>query len=125
MNFDYEKAEDNELELKEGDYITDIEMVDEDWWMGQNPRGETGLFPSNYVELMDGDGDHSGAASHQPGAEPEARQHIAGAVKASGGATATALYEYEAAEGNELSFPEDAKITGVVRRSHRRVFLEC
>ena len=125
VNFDYEKAEDNELELKEGDYITDIEMVDEDWWMGQNPRGETGLFPSNYVELMDGDGDHSGAASHQLGVEPEAGQHVAGAAKASGGATATALYEYEAAEGNELSFPEDAKITGVVRCSHRRVFLEC
>ena len=125
VNFDYEKAEDNELELKEGEYITDIEMVDEDWWMGQNPRGETGLFPSNYVELMDGDEDHSGAASHQLRAEPEAGQHTAGAAKASGGATATALYEYEAAEGNELSFPEDAKITGVVRRGHRRVFFEC
>ena len=125
VNFDYEKAEDNELELKEGEYITDIEMVDEDWWMGQNPRGETGLFPSNYVELLDGDEDHSGAASHELGAEPETGQHTAGAATASGGATATALYDYEAAEGNELSFPEGAKITGVVRRSHRRVFFEC
>ena len=125
VNFDYEKAEDNELELKEGEYITHIEMVDEDWWMGQNPRGETGLFPSNYVELIDGDEDHSGLASHQLGAETEAGQHTAGAAKASGGATATALYEYEAAEGNELSFPEDAKITGVVRRSHRNLLFEC
>ena len=116
VQFDYEKAEDNELELIEGEYITDIEMVDEDWWMGQNPRGETGLFPSNYVELMDGDEDHSGATSHRLGAEPEAEQHTAGAAKGTGGATATALYEYEAAEGNELSFPEDAKITGVVCR---------
>ena len=122
VNFDYEKAEDNELELKEGEYITDIEMVDEDWWMGQNPRGETGLFPSNYVELIDGDGDH---ASHELGADPGAGQHTAGAAKVAGGATATALYEYEAAEGNELSFPEDAKITGVVRRGRHAVLFEC
>lgn len=31
--YDYEKAEDNELELAEGDYVTNIEMVDEDWFV--------------------------------------------------------------------------------------------
>lgn len=116
VQYDYEKAEDNELELKEGEYVTNIEMVDDDWWMGQSPRGETGLFPSNYVELMEGEegeGAGGGQASHQAEAEPEPEQHIAGATEAIQGATATALYEYEAAEGNELSFPENAKITGV------------
>lgn len=117
VQYDYEKAEDNELELKEGEYVTNIEMVDDDWWMGQNPRGETGLFPSNYVELTEGDGDGDGQASYQAEAEPEPERHTAAdATEASQGATATALYEYEAAEGNELSFPEDAKITGVVSR---------
>jgi hypothetical protein len=48
VQYDYEKAEDNEIELKEGEYVTDIEMVDEDWWMGQNVQGETGLFPSRF-----------------------------------------------------------------------------
>ena len=38
--YDYEKAEDNELELREGEFVTDIDMVDEDWWMGTNSRGE-------------------------------------------------------------------------------------
>lgn len=47
VQYDYEKAEDNEIELKEGEYVTNIEMVDEDWWMGENVHGETGLFPSN------------------------------------------------------------------------------
>ena len=35
VQYDYEKVEDNELELKEGEYVTNIDMVDEDWWMGQ------------------------------------------------------------------------------------------
>ena len=114
VQYDYEKAEDNELELREGEYVTNIEMVDEDWWMGQNPRGETGLFPSNYVELME-DGETGGPAAHQAEAEPEPEGHHGGGAEPSQGATATALYDYEAAEGNELSFPEGAKITGIVR----------
>jgi hypothetical protein len=32
---------------------------------------------------------------------------------ASAGRTATALYDYEAAEDNELSFPEDATVTNL------------
>lgn len=116
IQYDYEKAEDNELELREGEYVTNIEMVDDDWWMGQNPRGESGLFPSNYVELVEDDADPGGQVSHQAKAnlqtEPE-QIHSSGA-EASQGATATALYDYEAAEGNELSFPENAKITSVV-----------
>ena len=117
VQYDYDKAEDNELELKEGEYVTDIEMVDDDWWMGQNSRGETGLFPSNYVELVNGEEDHDGQASHHIESGLKAGHHTSGDTEARGGATATAtaLYEYEAVEGNELSFPEDAKITGVVR----------
>ncbi|KAB5580125.1 hypothetical protein GE09DRAFT_1167714 [Coniochaeta sp. 2T2.1] len=84
IQYDYEKAEDNEVDLVEGEYVTNIEMVDDDWWMGTNSKGESGLFPSNYVEL-----------------------------EASGDPTATALFDYEAAEDNELSFPEGAKITSL------------
>lgn len=109
VQYDYEKAEENELELREGEYVTDIDMVDEDWWMGRNPRGETGLFPANYVEVVAGE--HAAAS---PTAETIAHeaplQAHAGVTQ---GATATALYDYEAAEGNELSFPEDAKIVNI------------
>lgn len=123
VQYDYEKAEDNELELKEGEYVTNIEMVDDDWWMGQDSRGETGLFPSNYVELIGGDGDRE-PASHQTEAKPEAELHTTGATKTIEGPTATALYEYEAAEGNELSFPEEAKITGVVSQRPSNVVFQ-
>ena len=119
IQYDYEKAEDNELELREGEYVTNIEMVDDDWWMGQNAHGETGLFPSNYVELIEDE--HAGgahAAAPEPENEPEPEPELAAptrvATSKSKGQTATAQYDYEAAEGNELSFPDGAKITGVV-----------
>ena len=123
IQYDYEKAEDNELELREGEYVTNIEMVDEDWWMGQNARGETGLFPSNYVELAADEDEaaaepHNNAASVAPAApEPEA-------PAANGGRTVTALYDYEAAEENELAFPEGATITDVVSRSFVTVHVD-
>ena len=111
--YDYEKAEDNELELREGERVSNIDMVDEDWWMGQNERGETGLFPSNYVELVE-DGAHapSAPAAAVPPPAPVPAPAAPAAQEAS--KTATAQYDYEAAEDNELSFPDGATITGVV-----------
>lgn len=121
VQYDYEKAEDNEIELREGEYVTNIDMVDEDWWIGTNAQGEQGLFPANYVELVEGGGDvddeatedapplpsHSSAAQEEP---PSAPPQTSGGA----GPTATAIYDYEAAEDNELSFPEGATITQVV-----------
>ncbi|KAK9780845.1 hypothetical protein SCAR479_02031 [Seiridium cardinale] len=112
IQYDYEKAEDNEVELREGEYVTNIEMVDDDWWMGTNSAGESGLFPSNYVELVDDDDDSGPAAAAPPPPPPAAAQsEPEPEVSAGGGATATASFDYEAAEDNELSFPEGAKIT--------------
>ncbi|KAG5929589.1 hypothetical protein E4U53_002414 [Claviceps sorghi] len=106
--YDYEKAEGNEIDLVEGQYVTNIDMVDEDWWMGTNHLGESGLFPSNYVEVVEEE--HPAAA-----AEPAARSvpNAPAPAAPAAGPTATALYDYEAAEDNELSFPEDAKITNL------------
>lgn len=115
IQYDYEKAEDNEIDLVEGEYVTNIEMVDDDWWMGTNSRGESGLFPSNYVEVVEDD--ESAAAAPPPppapAAEPEPEPPAPAAAPAAAGPTATALYDYEAAEDNELSFPEDATITNL------------
>lgn len=91
-------VEDNEIELKEGDYVTNIDMVDDDWWMGENAKGQTGLFPSNYVELVEDDDDlpHTTATSKNMDPTPSA----SGAHPSAGneaGPTAIALYDYEAA----------------------------
>ncbi|KAJ5909179.1 hypothetical protein N7495_001861 [Penicillium taxi] len=122
VQFDYEKAEDNEIDLRETEYVTEIEMVDEDWWLGVNVQGERGLFPANYVEIVE---DEAAGAAHaqEPIAEPEP-EHIpepepepeVAPVHSSAGSqgpTAKAIYDYEAAEDNELSFPEDAIIENV------------
>jgi len=117
IQYDYEKAEDNEVELREGEIVTDIDMVDEDWWMGTNAQGERGLFPANYVELVEDDEPATGGAAPPLPTHPSAAQEPEppAAPQAAGGTgpTATALYDYEAAEDNELSFPEGATITGV------------
>ena len=122
--YDYEKAEDNELELRDGEHITDIEMVDEDWWMGTNSRGESGLFPANYVELVEDSGSAVGGgrpvpapAEPEPEPEPEPAPPQAAAAGSGGGHTATAQYDYEATEDNELSFPDGAKITDIVSQA--------
>ncbi|KAH6562855.1 hypothetical protein BASA62_008908 [Batrachochytrium salamandrivorans] len=55
--YDYEAAEPNELTFSEGDRITQIVFVSDDWWQGTLNGGTVGLFPGNYVELVQG-GDH-------------------------------------------------------------------
>lgn len=127
VQYDYEKAEDNEIELVEGDYVTNIEMVDDDWWMGTNSKGESGLFPSNYVELVEEETSAPAAppakpASPEPASAPPAPQ-AAAAQAAKSGPSATALYDYEAAEDNELSFDENDKITDLV--SLQILLLHC
>lgn len=114
--YDYEKAEDNEIELHEGAYVTNIDMVDDDWWMGTNAEGESGLFPANYVEVVQEDEQHeqqedpAGQDAPEESAAPPPPPQAGG----SNGPTATAEFDYEAAEDNEISFPEGATITDVV-----------
>ncbi|KAI9503801.1 hypothetical protein BX070DRAFT_224544 [Coemansia spiralis] len=50
--YDYEAAEEGELSFREGERITHIEFPSDEWWEGVNERGEYGLFPANYVEIV-------------------------------------------------------------------------
>jgi len=51
--WDYEAADETEIKFDPGDLITHIEFTDEGWWRGRGPDGKFGLFPSNYVELLE------------------------------------------------------------------------
>ncbi|NXN99262.1 HCLS1 protein, partial [Rhinopomastus cyanomelas] len=49
--YDYQGEGEDEISFDPDDTVTHIEMVDEGWWRGQC-RGKTGLFPANYVKLL-------------------------------------------------------------------------
>ena len=46
--YDYQAQRDDELSFVIHDVINVVDRSDGDWWRGQL-RGQTGLFPSNYV----------------------------------------------------------------------------
>lgn len=58
------EQEENEINLIEGEYITNIDEVDPDWWIGQNSRGERGCFPSDYVLEVGSDRGKEGRGSY-------------------------------------------------------------
>ncbi|XP_046908174.2 actin binding protein 1 isoform X1 [Dermatophagoides farinae] len=51
--YDYQAADDTEISFDPDDIITHIEQIDAGWWQGLAPNGAYGLFPANYVELLD------------------------------------------------------------------------
>jgi predicted ferric reductase len=52
--YDYEPTSSDELALKEGDTITVEDRDESGWWTGTNEvTGSRGLFPKNYVVLVD------------------------------------------------------------------------
>ncbi|XP_035902769.1 hematopoietic lineage cell-specific protein isoform X2 [Anopheles stephensi] len=49
--YDYQAAADDEISFDPDDKITHIEMIDEGWWRGWC-NNKYGLFPANYVQLL-------------------------------------------------------------------------
>jgi signal transducing adaptor molecule len=49
--FDFQATDPDELQFRKGDIIAVLESVYKDWWKGYL-RGQTGIFPLNYVEKL-------------------------------------------------------------------------
>jgi len=50
--YDFEASDENDLSLHRGDEITLINKLNDDWWEGSKEDGSSGMFPSNYVEIL-------------------------------------------------------------------------
>ncbi|THD26185.1 GRB2 adaptor protein a [Fasciola hepatica] len=50
--FDFTSEDAEELSFHRGDVIEVTGQENENWWRGRMPGGRTGLFPSNYVDLL-------------------------------------------------------------------------
>ena len=51
VTFDYEPENPDELKLTVGDILIIINKEEEGWWEG-DLNGKTGMFPSNFVEML-------------------------------------------------------------------------
>ncbi|CDK24086.1 unnamed protein product [Kuraishia capsulata CBS 1993] len=106
--YEYEKDEDNEISFSEGETITEIEKVDEDWWKGTNAKGESGLFPATYVKIEE---EKPAVQERSLPPAPPAREPVVEEKPAT--PSAVAEYDYDATEDNELTFKEGDLITEV------------
>eukprot|EP00043_Microstomoeca_roanoka_P006579 m.64030 g.64030 ORF g.64030 m.64030 type:complete len:445 (-) comp13474_c2_seq2:59-1393(-) len=91
--YEYEAADADEVSLQEGDVVVNVEDVAEGWVKGTVQRtGETGMIPSNYLEKR-------GASQAAPEPQEEA-------PAATGDKKWVAMYDYDAADADEVSFKE-------------------
>ncbi|KAF9359536.1 hypothetical protein BGX26_012084 [Mortierella sp. AD094] len=130
--YSYEKAEENEMTLFEGEIIRNVTELDVGWWSGESEDGtRTGLFPANYVEVIESSHEHAAAPGEEAAVvateqdhhyqEHEeahdhyaAEQHHEAAPEVHGsGQSAVALYDYQAGEPNEISFAEGETISSI------------
>lgn len=109
----FESEESDDLPFQAGDMIklTACDEADE-WWQGEL-NGRAGMFPANYVELVDSP--HEVASPETPAAEPLAEEAAPAEAEAEAedtlpeGATpaqgqCSALYDFDGQDSDELSF---------------------
>ena len=50
VEFEYTAKEEDELSLKVGDIVTNVDKTDGGWWEGEL-NGKRGVFPDNFVKV--------------------------------------------------------------------------
>ncbi|KAM9892172.1 hypothetical protein OXX79_010201, partial [Metschnikowia pulcherrima] len=109
-SYAYIKDEENELSFVEGDVITNIDFVDEEWWSGMNERTEeVGLFPGSYVTLTNSSSESQDEEMASPTFESVEVQQDSELQ----GKSAIAEYDYDKEEDNEIGFKEGDLIVDI------------
>ena len=67
--YDFDAEDDNEMSVKKGDVVTDVEVVSGDWTRC-SLRGKRGAVPTTYVKVGNNEDDESAAAGAAP-TQPE------------------------------------------------------
>ncbi|XP_022084536.1 protein app1-like [Acanthaster planci] len=93
--FDYDSTNPNDLTFKEGDLIQLMEDVGSQWLKGQL-RGKTGIFPESFVEVLE--------------PLPTAAKKSPTVMNGNSGNVVKAMFDFDAAESNEISFRAGDKI---------------
>jgi len=83
--YTYEATEENEISFVEGEQLFLLEKDDSGWWKGRNVKGQEGLFPSNFVDVVGEEGASGLIEIHKD---------------------FKALYDYEAEDDTELTIKE-------------------
>eukprot|EP00127_Corallochytrium_limacisporum_P000784 Clim_evm70s25 gene=Clim_evmTU70s25 len=118
-DFDFEAVEADDLGLRKDDGVTLLEKLDADWYRGRNLRtGREGMFPSNFVHVIE----DIGAVSSTPSPAPAAAAAAASAgVAAAAAAAAGGGYRAPAPSSNSGGDPFADKL---VRSDAARALVE-
>uniref|UniRef100_A0A7E4URR4 SH3 domain-containing protein n=1 Tax=Panagrellus redivivus TaxID=6233 RepID=A0A7E4URR4_PANRE len=103
--YNYEPTRPDELRLTRGDSVRVLEQSSDGWWNGEL-NGQTGWFPSNYVETAPAPSTQSSNHQHQ---QFGGHGDVFAAATNGGGSdkvleTVHALYNFDAQSAEELSF---------------------
>jgi hypothetical protein len=63
--FSYQPTHEDELELKVEDVVECLTEVEDGWWRG-TLDGKSGVFPSNFVEMLQGPGNTAATTDKRP-----------------------------------------------------------
>ncbi|XP_017262320.1 SH3 domain-containing protein 19 isoform X2 [Kryptolebias marmoratus] len=92
--YDFFPESSEELTFREGDVVTEVEQMDNQWYRG-TLNGSTGFFPINYVEVL----------SSSPKVLPEKKKPKPKSAPVSG-PRCEARFDFEGEHSDELSFSE-------------------
>uniref|UniRef100_A0A914DN58 Uncharacterized protein n=1 Tax=Acrobeloides nanus TaxID=290746 RepID=A0A914DN58_9BILA len=115
--FPYEPQRDDELRLNKGDIVKIVEKSPDGWWKGEI-YGQTGWFPSNYVEETSNGFDNSFNARPLPGLADMGKPPSAFSNNHSALEVVIALYSFEAQNAEELSFSKGERLEVIEHPIH-------